>query len=232
MVTKIKAENLKRFLKKTTANATIEDCKLKFTVDGLEMQHKNMQGTIFIKGVLPKTSFDEYETMEINIKNTETLLKVLDTFGDNIINIVKENDMIRIMDSNGGIDLSVAEAIECYKETAPELEYTNAFVMKKSMIDTIVKRNSIIKSDEITMELKDKKVKLDIGDRIDKANVYENVTSEEEVKATFEFALFDKLTSQMDILLDVSLSNDKPTRFTENSEDYSIEYYLINIDEE
>ena len=236
MAIKVNANDFLVFLKKTTANGLVEDCKLKFTNNGLEMQHINIKKNILIDGNFPKDNFDAYENTEINIKNTETLLKALVTFGDTMINIVVKDNMVRIMNSTGGIDLSQAENVECYDaesiEKVTDIEYDNALVIKKSMIDTIIKLNSIIKSEQIIVELKDKKVSFNIGDKIDKANVHENVTSDKECRAVFEFTLFQKLTSQMDMLIDLSLAAEVPTRFVENSDKHTITYYLMSSEED
>jgi hypothetical protein len=236
MVLKVNANDFLVFLKKTTANGLVEDCKLKFTNNGLEMQHINQQRNILIDGNFPKENFDSYENTTINIKNTETLLKVLSTFGDVLINIVVKDNMVKIMDATGGIDLSQAEKVECYDDAAVEkvsnIEYDNAVVIKKSMIDTIVKRNNIIKAEQVIVELKDKKITFSIGDKIDTANTHENVTSDKECKAVFEFALFQRLASQMDMLIDLSLSSDTPSRFVENTEKHTITYYLMSSDED
>lgn len=234
-VIKIKADDLLVYLKKTTANGLVEDCKLNFTKEGLSMQHINPQRNILIKGNLAREAFAAYSTMEINIKNTDTLLKVLATFGDNIINIVAQDNMVKIMDSNGSIDLAEAEKVECYSpkslEKVTDIEYDNSIIIKKAMISTILKRNSIIKSDQVIVELKDKKIAFGIGDKIDKASVNENVTSDKEYKVLYEIGLFEKLTKEMDMLIDLSLHSSAPSRFTENTENFEIEYYIVSIDE-
>jgi len=231
MVLKIKADILLGFLRKTTANGLVEDCKLKFTKEGLDMQHINLQRNVMIQGVLPKDIFDSYENTEINIKNTETLLKVLATF------IVSSDNMVKIMDRNGGIDLSLAEKVECYNAEAiakvSDIEYDNSAVIQKSTFDVIKKRNDIIKSEQIVVELKDKKMILAIGDKIDKANVIQDVTVDANCRVVFEYDLFDKLSKQFDVMVDVSLTAEAaPSRFAENGDDYSITYYLMSSEED
>ena len=231
MVTKIKANILKDFLKKSTVNGAIEDCKLQFKSDGLNMIHKDQPGVILVAGVLDKKAFNGYEEMEIPIKNSKTLIDVLSTFGDNIINIVKSDNMIKLQDENGGIDLALAEEVICHKEGVPELEYDNKIIIKKSMVDTISKRNSIVKSDELKVILKDKKILLKVGKEIDKAEVSEIVNSDKEVETNFDWSYFKSLTEQMDSIVDLSLSKELPSKFEEKSEMYSIQYFLTPITE-
>ena len=139
MVTKIKANVLKDFIKKSTVNGTIEDCKLEFKENGLNMCHKDQPGVILVAGVLDKKAFNTYEEMELPIKNSKVLIAVLGTFSDNIINIVKVDNMVKFQDENGGIDLSLAEEVMCFKEGVPELEYDNKVLIKKSMIKIITR---------------------------------------------------------------------------------------------
>lgn len=232
MVIKIKANQLLQFIKKVTADKEIEDCKLDFQKDGLVMSHKNLQGTIFIRGKLNKDVFEEYEQLQVNIKNTETLFKVLTSFGDNLINIVAQDNYVKFMDSSGDITLSMAEDIMCYKDSSVDIEYDNSFIVKKDLLTSIIKRNNIIQADEVKISIKDKKVFLDIGEHIDKAQVYSNITSDKEKSALFEMNIFEKLVTNMDDIVDVSLSSSKPTRFVENTENTEIEYFIMCMDEE
>lgn len=233
MVLKIKANELRNFVKKTTASGLIEDCKLDFKEDGLHMCHKDQQGVILIGGVLAKTAFNTYEVMEIPIKSSKTLITVLGTFKDNLINIVKEDNMVKIMDENGGIDLSLAEEVSCYKDGLPDLKYDNTVAVKKSMVDTIMQRNSIINTDELKVVLENKKILFKIGKEVDKAEVSEITTCENNLSADFDLPYFQKLTSEMDQIVDLSLSPEAghPSMFEEKSVNYTINYYLTSISE-
>jgi len=231
MVIKIKANMLKDFIKKSTVNGTIEDCKLNFKENGLNMIHKDQPGVILVAGVLDRKAFNSYEELEINIKSSKTLISVLGTFGDNIINIVQEDNMVRFMDENGGIDLSTAEEVICYKDGIPELEYDNKVLIKKSMIKTISERNNIVKSDEVKVLLKDKKIIFKVGKEIDKAEVSEIANSDKEVETNFDWSYFKTLTDEMDTIVDLSLSPELPSKFEEKSDMYSIQYYLTPINE-
>lgn len=231
MVLKVKADVLKDFIKKTTASGSIEDCKLEFKDNGLNMCHKDTPGVILIAGVLDKKVFQQYEVVTIPIKSSKTLITVLTTFKDNLINIVVDKNMIKIMDENGGIDLALAEQVSCHKEGIPSLEYDNSVVVKKSMIDLIIQRNNIINSDEVKVIVENKKLFFKIGKEVDKAEVSEITNSSANVKADFDFSYFKNLTSEMDSIVDLSLSTELPSRFEENSLNYKIQYYLTPITE-
>lgn len=231
MVLKVKADVLRDFIKKTTASGLIEDCKLDFKEDGLHMCHKDQPGVILIAGVLDKKVFNQYENVSIPIKNSKTLITVLGTFKDNIINIVVKDNMIKIMDENGGIDLALAEQVSCHKEGAPSLEYETTVVVKKSMIDLIVQRNAIIGSDEIKIAVENKKLFFKVGKEVDKAEVSEITNSNSEINVDFDLPYFKSLTSEMDSIVDLSLSKELPSRFAERSLNYVIEYYLTPITE-
>ena len=231
MVTKIKANILKEFIRKSTVNGTIEDCKLEFKSGGLNMCHKDQPGVILVVGVLDKKAFNTYEEMELPIKNSKVLISVLSTFSDNIINIIKVDNMVKFQDENGGIDLSLAEEVMCFKDGVPELEYDNKVLVKKSMVKIISDRNGIVKSDEIKVVIKDKKITLKIGKEIDKAEVSEIVNTDKEVEANFDWSYFKTLTDEMDSIVDLSLSTELPSKFEEKSEMYTIQYFLTPITE-
>lgn len=231
MVLKVKADKLMNFVKKSTASGMIEDCKLEFKMDGLHMCHKDQPGVILIAGVLDKSVFNEYEEMNISIKNAKTLITVLSTFKDNLINIIKENNMVKIMDDNGGIDLALAEQVSCHKDGVPDLKYESNVIIKKSMIDTIMQRNSIINTDEIKVSVKDSKLLFNIGKEVDKAEVSEITNCENNIEVDFDLPYFQKLTSIMDQIVDLSLSTEYPSRFEEKSNNYTIQYYLTAISE-
>jgi hypothetical protein len=231
MVIKIKANILKDFIKKSTVNGTIEDCKLEFKKDGLNMCHKDQPGVILVVGMLDKKAFNTYEEMELPIKNSKTLISVLGTFSDNIINIIKADNMVKFQDENGGIDLSLAEEVICFKDGVPELEYDNKVLVKKSMVKVISDRNGIVKSDEVKVVIKDKKIYLKIGKEIDKAEVSEMANTDKNIEANFDWTYFKTLTDEMDSIVDLSLSNELPSKFEEKSEMYTIQYYLTPITE-
>lgn len=231
MVTKIKANTLKEFIKKTTVNGAIEDCKLEFKENGLNMVHKDQPGVILVAGVLDKKAFNSYEEMEVPIKSSSTLISVLNTFGDNLINIVKSDLLVKFMDENGGIELAMAEEVTCYMEGIPELEYDNKVLIKKSMIKTISERNNIVKSDEIKVSLKDRKIFLNVGKENDKAEVSELANCDKEVETDFDWSYFKTLTGEMDTIVDMSISTELPAKFEEKSDLYTIQYYLTPITE-
>ena len=127
----IKANDLLSYLKKTTANGLVEDCKLCFTKEGLDMQHINKQRNILIKGNLAREVFEKYTTMEINIKNTDTLLKVLKTFGDSMINIASENNMIKIRELERELEESKRFHERIMEEKDKEIERLKAQLKTK-----------------------------------------------------------------------------------------------------
>ena len=231
MVLKIKSDLFKTFIKKATANGLIENCKLQFKEDGLHMVHKDQPGVVLIAGILSKEAFNEYETMDISIKSSSTLISVLTSFKDNLINIAISDNMVRFMDENGGIDLAMAEEVTCFKDGAPDLKYDTKVIVKKSMIATITERNNIIKSDEIKISIKDKKLLFNIGKEVDKAEVSELTNCEKDISADFDLPYFKSLTAEMDAIVDLSLSNEFPSMFEEKSDKYTINYYLTAISE-
>ena len=232
MIMKIKANILKDFVTKCTANGLIEDCKLEFKEQGLNMIHTDLQGVIFIVGVLDKSAFDEYEQMTLEIKSTMPFIKALATFGDNIINIIKKDLMAKIMDENGGFDLALAEQITCARDNMPVLEYNNVLIIKKSLFDIIYKRNEIVQTDEIEINVGNKEINFMIGKESDKAQSKTITSFEGNGSAKFDWDYFKNLTLNMGMIVDMSLGfKGVPTKFIEKTDKMCVTYYLTPITE-
>jgi hypothetical protein len=224
---KIKASVLREFLLKTTANGTITDGKLQFTDKGLEMYHKDEPGVIAVCGILNKANFPEYEIMSLNVKSTDQILKGLKTTKDNIINIVKQGNNVKIMDENGGFDLSQAEKILLFLEGGvPGLTYDHSVLVKKSMVDDIIEKSKIVSSDEMKIVNKDKKLMFVVGNEADSAYAEALSSVEKEYSSEFEIMYIDTLASVLDPIFNLSIGGKVPSRFEEKTDKYNVIYFL------
>ncbi len=225
---KIKANLLKDFIVKTTANGFIPDCKLRFTSNGLEMGHKDSAGVILIVGVFATTNFAEYEVCDIDVKSTETLIKSLKTFKDNVIQIVKQNNVVKIMDENGSFTLTTAEKVDCYREGGvPGLTYDHNILVKKSIIDSIVEKSSIIKTEDVIVNNVNNKLTFTIGKESDTASMDLMTTVKDSKSATFNLEYFKKLTDHLDTIFDLSIGDGgTPSKFLEKTDKYTVVYFL------
>lgn len=226
---KIKADVLKNFLEKTTVDGMISDCLLTFGKDGLEVGNKDMPGIIAIKGLFGKTNFTEYTECELKVKSSKNLISALSTFGTKIINIVKENNMMRLMDENGGYDFVEAEEITCKLEKLPNLEYDNHVAVDKNVVKDILAKNNIIKDERIVIATKDKQLFFRVGKEVDKAEVKTTYVDDTEKIASFNIEYFSKMANEFDGVFDMYLDSEKPVKFTEKTDKFSIEYYLCPI---
>lgn len=224
---KVKASTLRNFLLKTTANGTITDGKLKFTEKGLEMYHKDEPGVICVCGILNKPNFSEHEVMELNVKSMDQILKGLKTMKDNIINIVKEGNNVKIMDENGGFDLALAENIKSYMESGiPRLEYDHSILVKKSMVDDIIEKSKIVSTDEIKIFNKDKKLKFIAGNESDSSYSEALSSVEKELSSEFEINFVNNLACVLDPIFNLSIGGKLPSRFEEKTDKYTTIYFL------
>jgi len=232
MTLKIKASTLHSFLVKTTANGLVTDCKLVFGENALEMKHKDPPGVIYIGGFLDKSAFVEYEPMTLEMKSTETVLKILAMFKDNVINIVRNDNMAKIQDETSSFDLALAEKVACHKEgPIPALDYDNTLLCKKSMADQIVKSSSVVKSDSIVVANENKVLSFSIGKESDKAQVTCATPVDEKKTTTFDLGYFQKLTSNMDIIFDLSIGDNVPSKFHEKTDKYECTYFITPVRE-
>lgn len=230
---KIQADKLKTFVEKCTANGTIQSCNLNFQKDGLFMQNKDEDFVICISGLLAKNNFAEYEEMILNMPSSTILLKTLGTFDKNVINIVQKENMVRFMDENGGVDLTLAEKVDCYVESLPELEYDNKFIVKKSTMETIIERQKLVDSDNMVEVInKNKKLTFKMGKMSNLAESFVQSTEEKEIRTLFNLEYFEKLINKMDPIVDLSINQELPSKFEENNDKYRIIYFLTPITEE
>lgn len=228
MTLKVKAEIIRNFLVKTTADGLVKDCKLVFGAKGLEMMHKDENGVVLIQGLLDKSVFGEYEEMTLEVKDTNTLLKALRTFKDNLLNIVRENNMAKIFDENGGFDLALAEQVDChFDKELPALEFNNTILTKKSMVTGIAERQGIVASETVLVQNANKELVFQVGEQVDHAQVRMPTNCDVEVSAVFDADYFNKLAKNFDAVFDLSIGFEgTPSRFVEKTDKYAITYYL------
>lgn len=233
MVLKIEANKLREFIVKTTADGLVKDCYLDFKEDGLHMSHKDEQGVVLIVGVLDKSNFKGYDPVNLVIKDSNVFIKSLKTFGDNLLNIVKKDNMVRIFDENGGFDLALAESVDChFDKPVPGLEYNNTILVKKSMVTGIVERSSIVKSESILVQNVGKELIFQIGEETDHADVRMPTSVEQDVTTSFDLEYFKNLTKNFDTVFDLSIGFDGvPSKFVEKNDKYSIIYFLTPVGE-
>lgn len=231
MVLKIKANELLTFIKKTTASGKVEDCSMKFIAEGLSMIHKDEAGVILIGGLLSKTAFSDYEEMEINIKDTGILLKTIASFKDNVINIIKKDNMLRILDEDGGFDLALAEKVQCVKDAIPDLEYDNKSLIKQSSVTTILERNKIVKSEDVNVVIENREIIFGVGKESDKAHTKSITNFEGTKKVVFDYVYFEILATNFDPVFDMCIDEELPSSFEEKTDKYTIKYFLTPINE-
>lgn len=233
MVLKIEANKLKEFIVKTTADGLVKNCLLAFKEDGLHMAHKDEQGVVLIIGILDKSNFKGYEVIDLTVKDTNVLIKSLKTFSDSLLNIVKNENMVRIFDDNGGFDLALAESVDChYDKPVPGLEYNNSILVKKSMVTGIVERSTIVKSESILVQNVEKELIFQIGEETDHADVRMPTVVDQNVTATFDLEYFKNLSKNFDTVFDLSIGFDGvPSKFVEKNDKYSILYFLTPVGE-
>jgi hypothetical protein len=230
---KVKANILRDFLKKTTAQGLVSNGKLVFSDKGLNMCHKDEMGVILIAGNLTKVNFVELEACELNVKSMDSLLKVLNTFRENIVNIVVQKNAFRVMDESSGYDIVMAEEVSCFREKGlPEITYDNKTLLKKEVMDKVLEMSGIVKSQNVTISNNAKKLTLQVGEETDKAQATTFSNFEAEKKTVFNIDYFKKLTGDMGLIVDFSMGDGAtPSKFEEKAEKYDVTYFITPITE-
>lgn len=227
MVLKVKANVLRDFVVKSTANGLINDCKLTFGDKGLTMSHKDQPGVILIQSFLDKSAFSEYNVITVSVKDTQRFIKSLKTFGENMVNIVAENNMMKIMDENGGFELAMAESVSCVFDKPLNLPHEYKVLVKKSTVENIVERSKIIQSEDVRVLNRNKTLAFQIGKESDLAQTQMISSEEREFSILFDLVYFKTLVENFDPVFDMHIGTAEiPAKFEEKTQTYSIAYYL------
>jgi len=226
---KCTADMLKTFLEKSTVEGFITDSKLVFGKDGLSVESKDMAGIIAVKSFLDKSNFNSYNETEINVKNNKNFIQALSTFGKNVINIVKEDNMVKLLDENGGFDFVESEETTCLLDSFPKLEFGEPVNIDKNVAKDIITKNNIIKSEKIDISTEKRQLTLSVGKDVDKANVKTSFIGDEKFKTSFNFDYFSKVVNVLNDLFDLYLSSETPVKFSEKTDKYAVDYYLCPI---
>jgi hypothetical protein len=192
------------------------------------MNHKDEAGVICVCGLLNRASFNDYEEMTLDIKDTAKLVQALKTFKDNTINIVKEGNMVKILDENGSFDIALAEKILCFREGGiPGLQYDNKILMKKSTVEDIIEKGKIVDSDEVSIVNENKVLTLKIGKESDKAESKMMSTCDKKKESVFDISYFKTLVGNFDTIFDISIGDEgMPSKFEEKTDKYNVVYFI------
>lgn len=231
---KIKAKALRDFLIKSTADGLVTDAKLEFLATGLQMRHKDPVGVVYVAAFLNKTEFLDYPTTELilEIRDTDVLLRMLKSFGEDIIQITREGNMAKIQSESSSFDLALGEKIECFKPgDIPKLEYSHSIICKKSMVETIIEAAKIVKSETVEATNKDKKFNFNIGKESDKAKVFCESLVDEELKTIFDLKYFERVSNALGMIFDLNIGGEMPSKFTEKSDKHNLLIYMSPVSE-
>lgn len=112
---KINAKIFSTFLNKVFVGGSITDGKLSFRDDGLHINVKDITKTGAITGVLASTAFQDYTTMDVNVRDTTKLLNTLRDMDDTIeLSINKNAFMINSTGISSEIMMPRDEFLECH----------------------------------------------------------------------------------------------------------------------
>ena len=139
---KINAELLKSFIKMSTANGTLTDCKLRFEDDSIILANKDITSTGAIKSKLYKANFSDYQpNIIITIRDTNRLINVLQNMSGEVTIKVEENAVLFYDGENEAtLMMPCDEYLECKISTEEEeqlfenLQFDNGFELDSSKL--------------------------------------------------------------------------------------------------
>ena len=214
----LKVENTKlaEVISVGTLEGKFESVVLNFKDDGLHIKSKDGDNTIMNLVFMPKTSFELYKEVKnlIGIRNSNILLNVLKSF-NGIINLKVEKDLINIYDNKKVVTLKTADVTYLddnnLNETPKVFEKFDAGVkINTDILKNSIKNISIVKSDNIKINIKNKLLSIETGDEgFDKITEKINCAYNNNVSAFFNSELFKNVVAVLkdEVIISLPKSN-------------------------
>jgi hypothetical protein len=223
---KIKTKELIAFLKKVNMSGThrIADVLLKFDSDGIRAKAITKAQEIAVEAYLGAEAFTDYKAIGyIGIGNIETVIKLVERFGEEI-ELFHQKNTIKVVDSSNTKSVTWTlfdEGLFDKGFKLPVLKYDNSFIVSTSTLHSIFKDVLINKNCEIIMKTKDGAVIFtNTGEYVFETTV-EAPAVKEGVVVRFGSALIDA-TNNLDGMLEIGIKTDFPANVIEKKDSSNV----------
>ena len=166
---KIEAKLLKDFVVKATADCTINELVIRTVPEGIKSMMRTPDNTTAIMARLTKNRINTFnpEFGVIAINNTTMFKNILGTF-NGIISLDKQENVLRINGEGKYADVLLADEsfidVELKKELT-NITFDNNFKLPAKIFNNAVTNSTLLKTEKITLEVKDKKFSIMSGEK-------------------------------------------------------------------
>jgi len=224
----IHSEVLADFLSKVSMKGKVEKIFLFSDKLGLHASI-SMENSIFIKGVLYKNAFLEYEEgIEIGIKSVTTLLKILQNIDDKI-DVTISNNYLMIGSDKRDVEYILAskEFIEGHYSGIVSFSYTRELHFSLAFFVQLNKNAVALKGDKVRFSIANNELRVAIQNNSD--SITEKLTSvSPDLNCSFGvwlLGIFPSLTSE---IIKVGLATDYPIRIADDEEGIMLVEYFVS----
>ena len=233
---KIDAKILEDFVAKTTLNGTIPSCIMRTTENG---------GTIYVRngvaiacfGTLNKIAFKETSELELPIKSTDTLLKILKCF-DGTILLKVDNNILKIYDEKREFDIVLAGKDyidnEINTDMLSKFNYEKSTMISSEIFKRALTNNSILKEDSMQVKVEQNVLRVISGKSgFDKAEERLNI---EYPNCSIELGpVSSDVFNVLDGDVQLEMKTNYPVKFVNTKKEMEITYFIApieNVEEE
>lgn len=217
---KVKTKVLTGFLKKARMSGSqqIEEAILRFEDDGLKIDANSAANQSRVMSWLKKDTFEDYSAIgKVGMNDLETVVKVLDRFGEKIT-LKKEGNLLTVSEPGKRVEIElVAENFLSTDTGEPELEFDHTFTLPATQIKNIFKDVKLNKDVKIILETGDKKVIFSNTGKYKFRTEVGAPTCTPGTKVVFGEPFIDSIEN-LDSNLDISIKENYPAKIRENTD--------------
>jgi hypothetical protein len=230
---KVDAKNLVSFLTRTTVDGLIVDALLVFGPDGLRIVALDESHTGGVNGLLHKEgNFQDYAEMQVPIKDTARLIKLLRMIeGD--AELVVEGNTFKIIGDNfeGAINLAKKEDLKCKfsAEEWPKFGYHGSFEVDGSILENAKKVANNLGTEKMTVAaVKDGLFTIQIGEGTTDKGIAKAKVEYENVSAVYSETLLD-FAKVVKGTVRIAFKDDYPMTITSEDENSIIQWMVAPV---
>ena len=230
---KIAASTLERFVKKVSLGGTILSINLDFKEDGLYSCVKSSDDVVLTNVFLSEKAFVNYKALgEIFIKDTNTFIKYLKTFGSIVELVVSDKYMLKIFDSAREAYVMLGAEIVCenvWRKKLPTVPTTERVLLSKDQLARTVADVSLLKINQVCIKKSEAKLLFEVG-QLDESDFFVNSVEAKEqtngVASVKVGASFATLFTALDGDVEFKLGVDVPLIVTEEKDHMKFICYI------
>lgn len=154
---KIENKVLKNYVEQIRLSDRVNECVFSFDDMGMSVRVKSPDQIVFVENKLVKTAFASYDNFgDLAIENLKNFKKFLDRFGDDLIEITKEENKL-VVDSNNRKGEFILASTEFIKgETkSPNLQYENVLKINANVLKEATLSADALNEKLVRIEIKD-----------------------------------------------------------------------------